>query len=87
VVDASLRAEGLQVVAVHDLRPVVQVDVGDRRQRLTMLRGADLDPSVERPADEQQHGVLGARAVILRTVVGQFDPSSFRVPVGNLDKG
>ncbi len=74
MVDAGLGAERLQVVAVDDLRPVVQVDVGDRRQRLAVPGGTDLDPSVERAADEKQHGVLGPRAVVLRTVVGQFDP-------------
>ena len=59
---------------MHDLGAVVQVHVRHRRQRLTVPGGPDLHPAVERPADEQQHGVLGARAVVLRSVVGQFDP-------------
>src|SRR4051794_19891656 len=71
VVDAHSVDERLEVVAVHDLGPVVQVDVGDGRQRLTVSRGTDLDPAVERPADEQQHGVLGAGVRFCSGVVGQ----------------
>ena len=48
VVDAGLTGQRLQVVAVHDLRPVVQVDVGDGRQRLAVSRRADLDPATVR---------------------------------------
>ena len=49
VVDADPVDQRLEVVAVHDLGPVVQVDVGDGRQRLTVSRRPDLDPAVERP--------------------------------------
>lgn len=80
VVDAGLLGQGLQVVAVDHLWPVVQVDVRDRRQRLPVSRGADLHASVQRATQEQQDGVLGGlgtHAVVAGSrsccaVLGQF---------------
>jgi hypothetical protein len=78
VVDAGLPGQRLEVVPVHDLGPVVQVDVGDRGRRFAVPGGAHLDPAVQRTPDVQQDGVLvgrrgtgvGARVGLL--VTGQW---------------
>src|SRR4051812_13220645 len=67
VVDPRGLGERLQVVAVHDLGAVVQVDVRDRRQRVPVPCLPDLHPAVQRAAHEQQHGVgvaLAAHGVL-----------------------
>src|SRR4051812_11267897 len=43
VVDAHAVDERLEVIAVHDLGPVVEMYVGDGRQRPAVSRGTDLD--------------------------------------------